>query len=541
MLCAGEFYYVDGSLSNATVIVCPALSSYPVNAFANFTIRIRTTEWTYESRTVTSSYPSQKAGVLLLQHPLNYPPSTVYQGLTYGFYLEAGQYSNSSVVFDLLDSPSEWWYDGRTTSLYLSIPQSEAAALLDDIFSIDIVLTGSPSAITVRGLSRYSLAVTHVNITEVGTAGGVSVYGSSNATTVEFSDVHISGVQGNGFNVDTNNRANTPAAVRLSHSSISDVDSNCVAVYAFSEDHPALIPVTIEYSAISRCGLSAGLGVSGDGGAQGVEVEHTRLAHNVIDNIGYLGVRPAYFSVVEYNRVTNVMRSLNDGAALYVWGAPGQGVVLRGNELVNATGNCVSSPSSYGVLANSLYLDDGDWNTTMVGNVGVGATAYCIFLHNTRNSTVADNVCYDGGWGLQADRDDLPFRNNSFAGNTFYRNGSRSLNTAVTPIIQIRTKYLNASHWYEATGNRYCDRFNAEWEGRTHRFELGLGWASHFFSNLSAWKSQTLDDPDDGTMSCPEELAVGEGGSHSGSERRAHTSRWRGHLLAVVLCFLWLH
>ena len=517
-----EFLFVNGTASSNHTIVVPSLISFPPDYFVNCTIRIRTTEWTYESRTIGQSYPSAEGGVLVLTSPVNYPPTTVYEGNSAGLYLEAGIHSSSTTGRAFLDSPGEWWADSRGVLYLLPRDESEAAGLMAGTLIADVLMDDSPSGVTFSGLSQYSVSLVHLNVTELGKAGGVSVGASVNATRVDVTDVHITQALGNGFNVATSTRANTPS-ISLTHSSITDVDSNCFVVSVMGEDHPAETVVTAEYNTFSRCGMSAGLGVSGDGGAQGVEVEHTVLQHNVIDAIGYIGVRPAYFSVIADNVVTNVMQSLNDGAALYVWGAPGVGVELRGNVLVNATGNVVSSPASYGVLANSLYLDDGDWNTTMEGNVGIGATGYCIFLHNTRTSTIRNNTCYDGGWGMQADRDDLPFRDNVLIGNVVVRNGSRSHNTSrVVPLMQLTTKYNNVSGWYVNQGGRYCDGG----VNNTHTFELALEWSPKYYDTLEEWNAATSHDSDDSVMGCDEDEG-GEGGADtSDGISMRHEGRW---------------
>ena len=462
----------------------------------------------------------------------------MYNGRTAGFYLEAGPYTPFHTALSWLDSSAEWWFDGPANILFL-IPRTliEADAVLTGAATVDVVLDSAPPGVVVSGLTRYSLSLSHLNVTQAGPPGGVVVQASPNVSRVDFADVHISQVQGNGWGVGTPSRARTPAAVTLTASSVSDVDSNCVVVYALGDEHPAEVRVTVADSLITRCGLAAGLGVSGDGGAQGVEVEHTLVTRNRIDDIGYIGVRPAYFSVVSDNVVTNVMRSLNDGAGIYVWGVPGQGVVVASNVLVNSTGNVVSSPASYATLANSLYLDDGDWNTTVSNNTAIGARSYCLYLHNARNSTIERNECWDGGIGMQADRDDLPFRENHLIGNVLYRNGSRSLNTAIAPFVQLSTKYGNVTDWFDAVGGMYCDRLELDEKKKTHLFELGLKWQPVYYDNWTEWREVTRDDPDDSIMGCGgiSERQVGSvAASSSTAAEQARPDSWLSLWLAAA-------
>ena len=507
-----EFLYVNGTQTTNATIVSSSLASFPAGHFVNTTCRVRTTEWTYEWRTVSASSSTARSGSLSLASHLQYTPNTVYNGLTYGFYLEAAPNTASTTALTFLDAPGEFWFSAAANTLYVkSISDAQSEQLKAGTAAVDVLLDNALAAVLVEGLSRYSLSMTHVNVTQAGHGGGVVLGASSNRTRVDLSDVHISHVLGNGFAAETYSAAQTPVAITLSDSSVSDVDSNCVAIYLLDSDgHPPLIPATVQRNVFQRCGMSAGLGISGDGNAQAVEVEHTLVSDNRMDQIGYIGVRPAYYSIIQRNTVTNVMRTLNDGASYYVWGLPGQAVILRDNLAINSTGNTVSSPASYAIMACSYYLDDGDWNTTLSGNVGYGAAAYCLFLHNTRNSSVSNTTCWDGGIGMQADRDDLPFHNNSLQRNTLYRNASGSLNTAIRPFIQLSTSYANVTGWYTATGNRYCDRLSSAWQARTHLFELALRWNPAYFDNVSAWRQATEADPDDATMTCAMAEVEGE-------------------------------
>ena len=539
-VCTGEFMYVNGTASNSSVIVSPSLASSAVNAYVNATIRIRTSEWTWESRTVVASSSTHQQGSLTLSYPTNYAPSTVYEGRTCGFYLEAGPWMPYRNALPFLDLRGEWWFDAPGNLLFMNARNgTEAAGILSGRSTVDVVLDSTPVGVEVSGLTRYSLSLSHFNVTQAGPAGGVHVSQSANVTRVDFHDVHVSQVQGNGWAVGTSSRASTPAEVTLTASTVSDVDSNCVVVYVMEDEHPPEVRVTVADNVISRCGMAAGLGVSGDGGAQAVEVEHTLVTRNRIDTVGYIGVRPAYYSVIDSNNVSNVMLTLNDGASLYVWGAPGQGVVLTSNLLINSTGNTVASPASYATMAVSLYLDDGDVNTTVTNNTALGARSYCLFLHNTRNASVEGNTCWDGGIGMQADRDDLPFRDNRLARNVVYRNGSRSLNTVVTPFVQLSTKYGNVSGWFTSVGGRYCDGLGVEERGSTHLFELGLEWHAVYYDNVTEWREVTRDDPDDSVLGCGEvALALAGGGFSNAAER------WRLHgwirPWAVAAAMAWL-
>ena len=179
--------------------------------------------------------------------------------------------------------------------------------------------------------------------------------------------------------------------------------------------------------------------------------------------------------------------------------------VLR-NSVINATGNVVSSPASYGVFANSLYLDDGDYDNVWAYNMCRGASSFCLFYHNTHNTVTSYSVCYDGGIGFQGDRWDLPMYNNSLTYNVLFRNASMSYNTALGPFVTLKTGNDSAAGWYSAHGNVYCDLLDDSLKPRYPLFELDLRWSPVYYTNLSAWQQVTSSDPDDAILGCAAKL-----------------------------------
>ena len=307
-----EFWYVNGSETTRSTIVSAALAGFPDDRFINTTIRIRTSEWTYETRAVSQ----QRTARLQLDFPTNYLADTVYAGHSYGFYLEAAAFTPVDTALAMLDSRGEYWYDGRNQTLFL-LPLSSAQAerLLAGEEAVDVVFDSTPAAVRIESLQRFSLSLSHLQLTRAGAHDGVWVGSCSSQVRVDMTDIVISQVAGNGLFVGTASSDSTPAQLTLSSSVISDVDNNCVSISLMAADHPAdSRRAIIQSSLIQRCGLWAGQGQSGDGGAQGVAAEHTLLQTSEIQDIGYIGVRPAYYTIVQSNLIQRVMLSLNDGA-----------------------------------------------------------------------------------------------------------------------------------------------------------------------------------------------------------------------------------
>ena len=158
---------------------------------------------------------------------------------------------------------------------------------------------------------------------------------------------------------------------------------------------------------LERIGLLAGMGGNGDGHYFGAVLGGASfvMENSVVREIGYVAVSVYGPGTVRNNLISGYNRVKNDGAGLYTWGQ--SDVAFINNIVRDAQGSKAGTPWG-GTATNGIYVDDNSERVTVQGNTVANVSGAGIYLHNTRDVTVTDNVVFNTGEvGLQMTDDNL--------------------------------------------------------------------------------------------------------------------------------------
>nr|MDQ3003266.1 right-handed parallel beta-helix repeat-containing protein [Fibrobacterota bacterium] len=297
----------------------------------------------------------------------------------------------------LLDSPGEWFWDSQSGRLYVWLPTSGDP----NGRSLEVSQTGS-------GLTLNNVRQTVIQDLTLWAQGGDGVSGSGSDLILRRLRVENS----------------LGAGIRLSGPRIAVEQSEVIGpnVYGMviSGDRNRIEGNTVkrvaEMARLTRTGLGGeccsgrGLNVSG---------ADVTVRGNVLDSIGYLGIGfDGQRTLIENNFVRRFCMTTDDGAAVYTWSSdyalPGAaGSVIRSNLILDAIGAPDGIPDS-STFALGIYLDDRTHHIVIENNT-VSGTDIGIFLHNTRDDTVRNNLSYGNRMGqLITRRDDIVGANDMY-------------------------------------------------------------------------------------------------------------------------------
>jgi hypothetical protein len=111
--------------------------------------------------------------------------------------------------------------------------------------------------------------------------------------------------------------------------------------------------------------------------------QRDHVTHNDIHDTSYSGIAAAGLGHrIETNRISRVMNTLNDGAAVYTTSC--QGAIIRGNVAVEIGGGSGKR--------HAYYLDEQSVNCLVAGNVAIDAPSF-VQGHMSRHNTLRENIC----------------------------------------------------------------------------------------------------------------------------------------------------
>ena len=364
-----------------------SLKSLSGNYWVNAVLRIRTDNWSYASRVVTS--------VDAASGKLNMNGSAAYSvggnSGSSGFYIEHNR-------LEEVDSPGEYYYDNTTYRLYVAPMPGHSPADTMRFFPVKsslptdnwirgytLVIRASP--ISIDGLAvRYGfngiivsapalVNVTHFDVSDIlniGLSGGANLVGCN------FSDVGNTAADLKG--------AGEPRVTATGFRNIGMRDSG-------------FMPCTPGAYYDCKYGMTSSVKCAGSCTVASSSFLNNRYATVwVTDRLTLLG-----------NSMANNMIGHNDGATILF----GPGSVMDGNVIVNIRGNNVSSPSLpvittafMGPLVN-VTITNNVIHTGYVNSLLISLTCFRFFalagaslIANTR---IADNVCEGGRFDIEID------------------------------------------------------------------------------------------------------------------------------------------
>lgn len=248
----------------------------------------------------------------------------------------------------------------------------------------------------------------------------------------------------------------------------------------------------IRDNSIENIYLLPGLGLSGDGNGISIMAnsDNTVIENNRIVNSGYIGIRfGGDNTIVTKNYVDNFCLTKNDGGGIYAFGnkyRKNYGRKVTNNIVLNGVG-AKEGTTFVGPLskpqAEGIYLDDNVSGVEVSGNTIAHMTSKGIYIHNTDNIVIKDNLVYDSDYLLVL-RNDL--MGNPLA-NTKIENNRLILNDPFQHYLQISSIYDDIPKLADFENNTYSAPFNDDVRFQI-RTNVGSNQAVTQTFNLKGWQ-----------------------------------------------------
>lgn len=361
----------------------------------NATLRVRTIDWVYETRTVAV----YQKGLIIQGRQIRYKEEKSFFARTedgrtaiypfqkgYGFYLEG--------LPQMIDAEKEWSWQNDKLTVQLPTPvYLDNSNLQAVVHRYGLWMNAGVKHIKIEGLhfEHYENA---------GIGGGWNLANITISKNV-FSQIHQAAIL---FDSASNNCI-------VQNNTISDIAGRGISIL-----EPTYLLIT--GNTLQRIGLLRGQGWSGVNGATGILIynterpvqtdttfaHHNIVRYNRVDSCGYNGIRvDGSYNLVEFNVIDHCSLTLNDGANLYCF-AKGPGVthhsVFRNNIVRYSIGNSDATPRNPN-LAFGIYLDNNSSEMLVEGNTVVSTGASGILNNDASyNNTIQNNTVYNCKEGI---------------------------------------------------------------------------------------------------------------------------------------------
>lgn len=360
-----EGFLIVTSTNGTTELTAAGLAQAP-GSMKGSQIRIRTTNYTYETRPVRVL----ESGRLVLEpHANEYPKNFSYgikQG--YGFYLDN--------ALEALDQPGEWYYDRQTHTLYFYAPQgADPSSMIVEASVHPYGIVSRKSRLVIRSLDFRRQAESGLKFE--GTTSGTSI------VQVSVEDALMHGIE----------IAGESSSYRIEGCRIDRIAGRGILLERSSM-------TVIADTRIGNIGLVPGCGIDNEHGMVGIALlagSGTVIRNCRVDSTGYTGMRTdGAHHRVEGCTITNVMLKLSDGGALYAYNENGQtyGTIWKNNVIRNAVGNIEGTPAVE-PEAHGLYWDFRCRDMTAEGNTVEHTASSGLFMqYACHHNTIRGNTFY---------------------------------------------------------------------------------------------------------------------------------------------------
>lgn len=210
--------------------------------------------------------------------------------------------------------------------------------------------------------------------------------------------------------------------ITIERSRFNDINSNGINLHNNTPN------ATIKDNTIHNINIIPGLGKNGVGSGYGITTgsDNNVIENNELKNIGYIGIRfGGNSSVVKNNFIDNFCLIKDDGAGIYTWvGAANRnyhGRKIIGNIILNGVGAIEGTPTTASQV-EGIYLDDNVSGVEIADNVVAHMVGKGMYIHNTRDVTVRNNVLYNNEIQFRMSHDYLghAIRNVTVVDNVFF-------------------------------------------------------------------------------------------------------------------------
>ena len=412
--------------------------------------KVRTINWIYEKKTVTSFSGGN----------VTFSTSSLNPILAdYGYYFDN--------KLSLLDTEGEWFYDKAAGKLYLYAPGGV-----------------NPGTLNVEAVTKVNGVYMNINVANI-TIQDLKIKG--------FRETGVDGYTGNNFTVQRCNISRIERyGIRLNginnriyDNVIEDVlNTSITGVFTQGE---------ISGNFINRTGLVAGYGEDGYGyyGMLIWNATGTIIENNTIDSTGYGGISISTSAIVRKNVISYSLLTLNDGGGISV--GTSDGLEISDNIISNSIGNTESSanPVSY---ASGIYVNESVLNNTVIQRNSVYACRFVGIIidmkYPSSGNVIRNNLLYNN-FAEQIRFSDwsstvfVPAFNTIIKGNIFY-----SLQATQICMKHIMFRNSSFSDFGVFDSNYFCNPYSEYVINRTMVY--GTFAVNNY--NLSYWKSNFNED-----------------------------------------------
>ncbi|MCI5054861.1 MAG: right-handed parallel beta-helix repeat-containing protein [Flavobacteriales bacterium] len=275
-----------------------------------------------------------------------------------------------------LDQFGEWFYDGQTGKVYVYFGNNTPSNHVIQASNIDILFEPTEDHIRVENI-EFTGANKYVFYDFASGAEALSLHQV---------DLTFSGVDAIWLH--------SKKDFEITHSTIKNTNNN--GIYLSWANTNAII----ENNFIYNTGMQEGMGESDDlnqlaifnseGGAS--------IQNNTIINTGYNGIHfSGYDNVIENNYVDTFCVVKDDGGGIYTYDGASSGGLpnsqIKGNLVFNGLG-AAEGTTNIGGSAEGIYIDDNCSDIDVLDNTVFNIANNGIFIHNSDDITVQNNLVY---------------------------------------------------------------------------------------------------------------------------------------------------
>lgn len=354
-----------GSLLSRRAFADPELA-FPDNFWDGAEVVVKSSRWTIDNLTVehfrnrTFSFAGTAS-------------DTLENG--YGYFIQKHLFT--------LDRRGEWFFEGETDRIFLYHDRN----FLSGNYSTEVSLSDAGLAIS----NSQHLMIRDLVIKNQRTNGVVL----SHCDNVILSGLEILHSGANGL-VVTGCRS-----PRVENTRIADSGNNGVE---WSDNTDGLFL----RNTISRTGMQAGRGASGDGSyialmitAANPRAGKNLIADNRIDSTGYSAIDfRTGNTTIKNNIISDFCLLKDDGGGIYTWNNTSGENLIEGNIILNGRGSGEGTPDPNQLATSGVYIDDHSSDITVAGNTIAFNSTSGIMIHNANKLDLKGNGLYGNGNNL---------------------------------------------------------------------------------------------------------------------------------------------
>ncbi|TND09898.1 MAG: glycoside hydrolase family protein [Bacteroidetes bacterium] len=431
----------------------------PAGNYAGATACVRTSNFTWENAPVASNTST----AITYSIGSSFTPSAGF-----GYYLRGKR--------NMLDTAYEWVYDSQ---LHLYVPGGQISGLTIEAGVYDYGIRGNPNRnnIHISNIHFKGQSVDAVNFTGV------------NCQHIEITNCTFS--------------RQLRYGIFLQGDLLTADQNDFYDIHGKALHGDTCRNSTFSYNTFNRIGLFPGYGISGADGMAGISLfrsDYCTIAYNVIDSVGYCGIRPdGKYNIAEKNILDHCMMRLSDAGSVYLYGPASQYVTVRKNFITASDGYPQATPAT-DFKTPAIYFDFWVNHCTADSNV-ISQQAHNGMQLNpgAQDNVFTNNIVYgagDQGMIIIDNTNDIqanpvPVINNRITHNVFYclDNDARCLGQA-SSYQSWNTGVIDSNYYCQPYNDTVCTRLNQQsfqTNGYTLNSWQGLGFDAQTIPSFYQW------------------------------------------------------